>query len=349
MKLPPPNFTHLLRLSDDTGIVEHAWYAVPRSSSGYTVDDVARALIAICRQPAPSVRLQECATRYLAFLYHARLPGGGFHNRLSYARRWCDDIGSDDCHGRALWALGTAALRGPTRAIQGSALRLFETSARLHSRSPRANAFAVLGAAEVLAHDAGNEAAWSLLLACEARLPPRAVAKDWPWPEHRLAYDNARLPHAQLLIGRWMQQPEREQHGLDQLRWLVDMETQPGHFSFVPTAGWGGEERRPQFDQQPLEAAAMADACATALAFTGDPAWAQHVVNAAEWFTGLNDVGVSLYDQHTGGCCDGLTLEGVNENQGAESTLACIMAFQQGRRCADAQFDTKKDTSIHTL
>lgn len=336
MKLPTPSFAHLLRLSDDTGIIEHAWYALPRSSSGYTVDDVARALIAICRQPSPSTRLEERAASYLAFLYHARLPGGRFHNRLSYARQWCDDVGSDDCQGRAIWALGTAAQQGPTQTIRRSALKLFEHTAHLDSDSPRANAFAVLGAAEVLSVDTKHPVAQSLLHACERRLSLQPCAKEWPWPEQRLAYDNARIPQAHMLIGRWLHRSEREQHGLNLLKWLVDVESLPGHFSFAPTAGWGAEESRPRFDQQPLEAAAMADACATALALTGDRIWSRHVRTCAEWFVGQNDSGVHLYDQTTGGCCDGLTQNGVNENQGAESTLACIMSLQQGVACGDA-------------
>lgn len=331
MKLPAPSFEHLERLSDDTGIIEHAWYELPRRGSGYNVDDNARALIAICRQPEPAPRLVELATRYLAFLYHARRPDGRYHNCLSYERTWADDIGSDDCHGRALWALGTAVNTGPNQVIRRAALRLFEASVDLTTPFPRANAFAVIGAAEVLLRHPDHAPARRLLHRCGARFPLPAPGR-WPWPEARLAYDNARIAQALMLRDKFSGEPPRQTLGLGLLDWLVGQESNCGRLSLTPVGGWAPGEPRPGFDQQPIEAAALADACATAFELTGDRIWAERVTTAARWFLGANDAGVSLFDPQTGGCRDGLAPDGANENQGAESTLACITTLQQSSR-----------------
>jgi hypothetical protein len=343
MTFPAANFEHLQRLSDDTGLIEHAWYDLPQRRSGYNVDDNARALIAICRQPAPSPVLVRLATRYLTFIQHARRTDGRFHNCLSYDRNWVDEYGSDDCHGRALWALGTAASAGPSTSIRRTARRLFEVSIGLDTPSPRANAFAVLGAIELLNEHPQHVAAQSLLEHCGARLPwPRTGS--WPWPEHRLAYDNARIPQALMLYAERCGTPQQQRSALALLEWLVAQESRSGHLSFAPVGGWTAGEPRPGFDQQPVEAAAMADACASAFELTTDGIWAERVLSAAHWFVGANDVGVQIYDPHTGGCRDGLHADQANENQGAESTLACITTFQHAAR-VDAQSRSRRQYS----
>jgi hypothetical protein len=328
--LPAPRFDHLKRMTDDRGVWEHARYASPRIEHGYCTDDNARALIVVCRQPDPTPDLIDLATVYLSFLKDASLATGGFHNRRDKDGSWTDTIGPDDSQGRAIWGLGTAASNGPTTTIRWEAVELFERHASFDSASPRANAFAMLGAGQVNETSPGHPLAAQILQRGFERIRSRHDA-DWPWPEDRLAYDNARLPQALVSAGVHLSENRLLQEGLGLLEWLARVETRDGHFSFAPVGGWASGERRPSFDQQPVEAGAMADACATAWSVTGDPIWKDRVTLAARWFMGLNDTGVTLYDVATGGGRDGLTREGVNQNQGAESTLAALSALQQAR------------------
>ena len=334
LELPPPSFAHLLRMSDDAGVFEHAKLTVPRLDHGYCTDDVARALIAVMREPHRPQELERLAATYLAFLERAQLADGRFHNRLSVERRWLDDVGVDDTIGRALWALGVVTGSATTREQRVRAQGLFERGAGFRTHSPRANAFAVLGAVELLAArprvPVGRT--WQLLEAAAAGLGRLAPDPDWPWPEARLAYANAVLAEARLAAGVALGDDRLVAEALDQLDWLVETETNGAHFSFTPVGGWAPGSPRPGFDQQPIEAAAMADACARAYAATGEPRWAERGLRAAAWFLGANDVGVPLLDPVSGGGKDGLRPRGVNENQGAESTLALITALQQARR-----------------
>ncbi len=334
LKLPPPSFAHLLRISDDAGVFEHAKLTVPRLDHGYCTDDVARALIAVMREPHRPPELERLAATYLAFLERAQLADGRFHNRLSVQRRWLDDVGVDDTVGRALWALGVVSGGATTREQRVRACALFERGAGFRTQSPRANAFAVLGAVELLAArprlPAGRT--WELLEAAVAGLGRLAPDPDWPWPEARLAYANAVLAEARLAAGVTLGDDRLVAEALGQLDWLVETETSGGHFSFTPVGGWAPGSPRPGFDQQPIEAAAMADACARAYTVTGEPRWAYRGLRAAAWFLGANDVGAPLLDPVSGGGKDGLRPHGPNENQGAESTLALITALQQGRR-----------------
>jgi len=334
--LPAPSFAHLLGLTDDTGLFEHARYLLPRRDRGYTTDDVARALIAVCRQPDPEPELVRVSLTYAGFLDHARRPDGSFHNRLSFDRRFTDAVGSEDSQGRALWAVGTATrLASQPWLREASAEHLRHTS-DLPWGSPRANAFATLGLVEALASDPGNPHIAGLLQGVARRLP-RPSSGGWPWPEKRLAYCNARLPEALVAAGVALGDDSMLDDGLRLLAWLVEVETSGGHFSFTPIGGWEEGEPRPGFDQQPVEAAAMADAAARAWLVTGDREWAQRVVMAAEWLLGSNDGGTALYDSATGACHDGLTTHGVNSNAGAESTVSAILVLQQARYVVSAQ------------
>jgi hypothetical protein len=328
--LPAPRFDHLKRMTDDRGIWEHARYASPRVEHGYCTDDNARALIVVCREPDPPPELVDLASVYLAFLKEAELDNGGFHNRRDKDGSWTDGIGPDDSQGRALWGLGTAANHGPTTAIRWEGLELFDRHALFESASPRANAFAMLGAAQVNEAAPGHPLARHVLQrGCEWIRP--GDGPEWPWPEDKLAYDNARLPEALLSAGVHLPDDGLIQGGLDLLEWLVEVETREGHFSFTPVRGWARGEPRPGFDQQPVEAVAMSDACALAWSVTGDAKWRDRIVIAAKWFLGANDTGVALYDVATGGGRDGLTREGANQNQGAESTLAALGTLQRAR------------------
>lgn len=335
--IPPPPFAHLLRLSDDLGVFEHARGTATRVENGYCTDDVARAVTVLLREPNRSRRLTRLAARCIAFVEAAALPDGRFRNRRAVGGRWLDEGGSDDTVGRALLALGAAGARG-TGEQRRSALSLLEAAApRYASPSPRSNALAVLAAVEVLEAVPGHDGAGSLIERAVPHLGRMSRAPMWPWPEHRLAYANALLPEALIAAGSALGDASLLGEGLVLLHWLVGIESSGDHFSFAPVGGWGPEEPRPGFDQQPIEAGAMADACLRAFRATGDPHWADETRRAAAWFLGANDVGASLLDEESGGCRDGLEPDGCNANEGAESTLAMIAALQAARAAEAAQ------------
>jgi hypothetical protein len=334
-------------MSDAVGVFEHARYTAPRVEHGYCTDDVSRTLAVLVREPFPSARLQRLTETCLTFLERAQLPDGRFHNRLSAKTRRWSEIGSDDADGRALFGLGVASAL-PDR-LGRRALSCFENAAGLDSPSPRANAWAVLGACAVLTVRPDNPMASALLDRARRRIGAVVPDLAWPWPEARLAYDNARLAEARIAAGVALGDPDLLDEGLSLLEWLVSIELLDDHFSFTPAGGRGPGELAPGFDQQPLEAGSMADACAAAFDATGDEYWADLTLLAAEWFLGDNDTGVPLFDHVSGGCCDGLMREGRNENQGAESTLALIGAFQQaGRVQAAARRNAFRSSSVET-
>ena len=325
--LPKPCFDHLERMTDQLGLWEHALYTTPRTEHGYCTDDNARALIVACRQPDPSLDLVEMAAIYLTFLQQAQLADGGFHNRRGSDGSWADRVGSDDSQGRALWALGTVARSGPEPWMREAGLDMFDRQRDFDSPSPRANAFAVLGATEVLLELPDHATARHILERCVGHLLVRDDDR-WPWPEERLAYDNARIPEALMAAGAFLPRDGLAEGGLRLLEWLVERETFDGHFSFTPVGGWAAGESRPGFDQQPVEAAAMGDACFQAWLLTTDSRWKARVEQAGSWFMGANDAGLALYDPLTGGCGDGLSRDHINSNRGAESTLAALAVLQ---------------------
>jgi hypothetical protein len=320
-----------MRLTDRVGLLEHAEVVMPRYEHGYCTDDVARGLVVVCRERPVSDELVVLARRYLYFLAQAQGIDGRFRNRLGYDRRWRDEPGTRDCWGRGLWGLGTAAARGPTAAVRAESLALFESAARVRSEWPHAMAFAALGAAEVLDILPGHGAALSLLADAVAVIGEPPSDPGWPWPLPRLSYANAAIAEAVLVAGWKLGMDQVLRDGLRMLEWLLAGETRGGHLSVVPVGGWGPGEERPGFDQQPIEVAALADACMRAAAVTGDPGWLDGAGMCVAWFLGDNDAGVPLLDERTGGGCDGLTRTGRNRNQGAESTLAMISVLQQGR------------------
>lgn len=334
MILPAVPFTHLLRLTDRGGLYEHALGTVPRREHGYCVDDVARALVVVCRAAGsapPGLREQ-----YLWFVLAAEDGAGQFRNRRSADRNWHGDFSVEDCWGRALWGLGTAAARGGSELGQQRARAAFVRGAALRAPWTRAMAFAALGAAEILRLDPAHPVARSLLADAAAGIgQPRPG--HWAWPEDRLTYANAALPETLIAAGQLLEDRTLLAQGLELLEWLLREETRDGHISVAPVGGRGPADEGPSFDQQPIEVAALADACARAFDVTGNRRWAQGVELAASWFFGANDTGVSLYDGASGGGCDGLEQAGRNENQGAESTLALMSTLQQAHRVALCQ------------
>ena len=325
--LPPPRYDHLEALTAPLGVWEHAELTTPRVAHGFCTDDNARALIVACGGVGGVPVPDALTATYLRFLLDARTATGTFHNRRSHDGTWLDDVGSDDSQGRAWWALGTVARHGPRAWMREAGVAAFDACGAFASVHLRANAFTVLGATELLATHPDHAGARELLRRCIEPLAEAAVGRV-PWIEARLTYDNARLPEALLAAGSTLHDGRLVRMGLRLLTWLVAVETRADHFSFVPHVGWAPGEARPGFDQQPVEAAAMADACHRAFGITGDPAWRLRAIRAAQWLVGHNDTGEVLYDAETGGTRDGLMRDSATENQGAESTLAGLAALQ---------------------
>ena len=348
-RLPEIKLEHLRRMTDDTGMLQHAKYTVPDRMHGYCVDDNARALIVAVTlqdlQPLDSA-LSDLAAVYLSFLGHAfNDQTGRFRNFMSYDRCWLEETGSEDSHGRAVWGLGVTVSLGRDKGQVAFAADLFHraldaTEHFIHH--PRAIAFAIIGIHAYLCRYSGDSRAKRMRKILAQRLmkqfrdfaaqevPLGCASNDWPWCADSLSYDNARLPQALLLSGQWLPDSEMLETGLRALDWLKQVQTDETgrHFAAIGNHGWltrDGEKAR--FDQQPIEAAAMVDACIEAFNCTRDEEWIAYAYRCVNWYQGENDLGVTLCDYATGGCRDGLEAQGTNENQGAESTLCWLMAL----------------------
>lgn len=334
---PEPDFRHLVAMTDRRATFEHASFARPRLEHGYCTDDMARVLLVTTREidPDPAVcRLAELALR---FLTDAQGVAGDYRNRMDRYGRFSDQATTEDCWGRSIWGLGTAAAHGHDEWLRRSATLQFERAARQRSQWSRSMAFAALGAAELLSVQPDHAAAKMLLSDAALILPLPSSDAGWPWPEERLRYANAVLPEALLAAGVGLERPDLVRAGLDLLAWLLEHETLDGHLSVTPVGGAGRDDAPPGFDQQPIEVAALADACARAATVDCDPRWVDGVAAAAAWFTGENDRSVVLFDPDTGGGFDGLTAEGPNLNEGAESTLALLTTLQHACRMVGAK------------
>jgi hypothetical protein len=319
-------------MTDRLGLWEHSRLSSPRREHGFCTDDNARALVVACRQAGCDSSLSDLAPVYLRFVLEARTPLGGFHNRRSKIGQWVDKAGSDDSQGRAWWALGAVARHGCEPWMRRAGVNAFEGCSAFDSPHLRANAFAALGAAELLATETTHGPARDLLLKT-SRVIVDAVRSRIPWPETRLTYDNARIPEALIAAGAALGDNRMVDSGLRLLERLLWVETDGDHFSFTPVGGWQAGEPRPGFDQQPVEAAAMAEACHLAWTITGNRVWRLRALRSAHWLMGHNDTGAVLYDLATGATYDGLTMESVNKNQGAESTLAGLAILQIAAAC----------------
>ncbi|MGH3247209.1 MAG: glycosyltransferase [Trebonia sp.] len=337
MRYPDAPFGHLQRLTDNIGLLQHAEGVVPLHGQGYSVDDVARGLLVICREPSPSQELVILGRRYLYFLAQAQALGGKFRNHLGYDRRWHDQPGTEDGWGASLWALGTAAARGPTTGIREESFTRFGRGARVSSPLPHAMAFAALGAAEILDSHPGHPGALALLYRASVVIGEPPANTEWPWPAPRLGHGNAAIAEAIIVCGTHLGNDRMLRDGLRVLEWLLATETRDGHLSVVSPQGWSPGESRPAADQRPTEVAALADACMRAATITEDDKWLTGVEMSVAWFLGDNDAKVPLLDERTGGCSDSLTGAVRSRNQGAESTLAMIAVLQQGHRMAAAR------------
>lgn len=328
-----PRFDHLARMTDAQGTFEHAEYTTPRREHGYCTDDMARVLVVTSREPHPDSLVSGLAETALRFLVEAQGVRGDCRNRRSSRGVWLGRRGVEDCWGRSLWGLGTAAARSPDDAVRRVALAHFECGTQQRSPWPRAMAFAALGADEVLTAHPNHRGARELLSdAVDVIVCDRRTNASWPWPEPRLSYANAVLPDAMIAAGLALDRTSLVDEGLELLAWLLESESCDGHLSVTPVGGRGPGDRRPEFDQQPIEVATLADACARAARHVGAGPWAAGVTDAVAWFLGDNDACAPMGDPDSGGGYDGLRADGPNLNQGAESTLALISTLQHGRR-----------------
>jgi glycosyltransferase involved in cell wall biosynthesis len=339
-QLPDLKLDHLFRMTDSTGIFQHARFTVPNFAEGYCTDDNARALLLVLmlqRLGHDSQRVRRLAATYAAFLNHALDPSSRrFRNMMSFDRRWLEEVGSEDCQGHALWALGACVGQSERESFQMLASNLFEQSlpASAELISPRAWAATLIGIHEYLQRLDGDRLVTQIREILAARLMEcfaRVATKEWPWFENELAYANARLPHAVILSGRAMGDETMLMTGLKALRWLTHVQTSDtGAFRPIGSNGFyrRGQERA-QFDQQPIEALVTVSACIEAHRVTGDLFWLTEARRAFEWFLGRNDLGLALYDSNTGGCRDGLHVDRLSQNEGAESTLAFLIALAE--------------------
>ncbi len=340
LELPDLRLDHLTRMSDSTGIYQHAIYSLPDFHHGYCTDDNARALITTVLLEGLEIEgreLHRLAETYASFMQYAFDPNSKrFRNFMGYNRLWLETQGSEDSQGRALWALGTCAGRSKHRHLQAWAAQMFERAlpAILEAKSPRTWAYTLLGIFEYFRRLSGDRIAAQARDTLTQRLVDlfeKTATDDWPWFEASLSYANALLPHVLILSGRWADNPTAFAIGLRSLRWLVSVQKAPqGHFRPIGSEGFyarGG--KRADFDQQPIEAHSTVSACLEAYRSTDEAIWHEEARIAFEWFLGRNDLGLSLYDSKTGGCCDGLHVDRVNQNQGAESTLAYLMALSE--------------------
>ncbi len=337
-ELPRLRVDHLLQMTDSTGLLQHARYTLPNFADGYCTDDNARALLfamLLEEMGLDTPETRQATTRYAAFLNAAFDPEcRRFRNFLSFDRRWLEDVGSDDCFGRALCALGACIGRSKQPSLQSWAMQIFQgaLTSSVELTSPRAWAATLIGIHDYLGRLNGDRLVNDVRDTLTERLidlHERTASAEWSWFEDVLTYDNARLPQALILSGRDTPNAKALDIGLQSLRWLAEMQrTQEGHFRPIGCKGFcrRGSDRA-DFDQQPIEALAMVSACVEAYRTTKDVSWQNEARLAFEWFLGRNDLGLELYDERTGGCNDGLQEDRVNQNQGAESTLAFLLSL----------------------
>ncbi len=344
--LPVLNTAHLLTMTDDTGMLQHAIFSLPNTREGYTADDNARALIvSTLLDERPGFEYGEehlsLSRRYLAFLWLAfSSDSGRFKNFLGYDRTWQEEVGSEDSHGRALWALGSVLGQSLNAGLRGAAGRLFEAAvpAVLTFSSPRAWAFSVLGLQAYLDWFPGDRAIQGIRNTLANRLLDiyeRSHSETWHWFEKSLAYSNARLPQALILAGGRSNNKKMIAAGIESLEWLVAAQHRGDPEIFVPIGSsqcFTEGAEKPRFDQQPVEACATISACLEAYRLTHEERWSAEADCVFRWFLGKNDLQVPLYDATTGGCKDGLHPDRVNENQGAESTVSFLMALLEMQR-----------------
>ena len=356
---PDMQIGHFLSMCDDTGLFQHAVYSVPDRSHGYCVDDNARALLLACALNNPGEqRLSEVLTaRFAAFVQHAWNPATRrFRNFMGFNRAWLEDSGSEDSHGRTLWALGECARSDSSSSRRSWAASLFAeallTAEAFHS--PRAWAFTLLGLDAYCATNPNSLHAAEVRHVLADRLMTILESVEgpgWVWFEEGLAYDNARLPQALMMTGMATQTTAYVEAGLRSLRWLMTQQTASGgHFRPIGTAGFGERRQQPRaFDQQPVEATASIAACLAAWRADGDAEWKAAATRIFGWFLGSNDLSVALVDPHTGSCRDGLHPDRANENRGGESVVSYLLGLAEIRQLARVNAGLTKPTALRAV
>lgn len=358
--LPELRLDHLLAMSDDTGLLQHATYSVPNRNEGYCVDDNARGLI-LTLQLESSGRLDPevsaLQSRYLSFLHHAYNPSAGrFRNFMGFGRRWLEDVGSEDSQGRAVWALGTAVNRCRDQERSALARSLFEmfTPMLYEMTAPRTWATTILGCDEYLQAFPRAQSVRDLLHTLAVRLWhhfKQNRSPGWPWFEPKMTYANAQIPHAMFVAAMVMGNREMRESALDTLAWLMELQTSSnGCFAPIGSNGFYPKDgERAFFDQQPIEAAVSVSACLAAYKMTRNALWYQEAHRVFNWFLGENMTGQSLFCKTTGGCYDGLAERGVNRNQGAESTLAFLSSLVELRDASMRNTTARLKSDAHDL
>ena len=335
--LPKIKLAHLRVMTDDTGMLQHSHFSIPNRYHGYCTDDNARALIAVSMYY--KLRNDEAVIplikNYLSFLISAfNQDNGRFRNFMSYDRKWLDEAGSEDSHGRALWGLGIAMGITPDSSIRDGICHLFENAIHCveEFEHPRAWAFTLIGIQQYLSVYGGDSPARRIRSALAEKLYEifnKNSSKDWPWFGDTVTCANARLPQALLVAARALSNEDMLRAGLESLTWLLKQQTaDEGHISIIGNNGWmprSGE--RAHFDQQPLEAMGLIEACAEAFLATKENSWLNEARRCLDWFLGRNDLNLPVYDFKTGGCHDGLEPHGLNQNMGAESSLAWLISL----------------------
>lgn len=346
--LPEIKLDHLIRLTDDTGIIQHAIYGIPDRRSGYSTDDVARALVVVLLyyHQFSDESVLPLVTKYLSFLQLAQLPDGRFHNFMNYERRFTDEVGSEDTQGRALWGLGTAVVHGHTEGSRALARQMFEKALpKLKLNHPRALAYAICGLHAFLQHYDGAARVRRKLEAFATRLAnlyERSGAEKWKWFGDDLTYANAKLPQAMLLAAEVTGEGRFKNIGLESLEFLLSQTFQDGQFDFPGNRGWQRRRStRAVFGQQPIEAGYTAEALMTAAEVAEDSHYLELATAAVEWLLGRNRLGAPLYDLATGGCADGLDPRGPSLNQGAESVICCLLGLLSVSRQSEKGLETE--------
>lgn len=352
-ELPAINLSHIKNMTDDTGILQHAKYTTPNLHHGYCVDDNARGLIALTKYYSlkKDKDVLPLIHKYLAFLLYAfNSENSRFRNFMSYDHRWLELAGSEDSHARALWGLGVAVKEAPDSSIRNMAMRLFLEALPIvqHFTSPRGWAYSVLGLQEYLSIYGGDSHACKIrddLAKRIFKLFKNNASEDWCWCEKTATYGNAILSNSLILAGKSMSDEDMYNMGIKSLKWLLKVQTaSDGHLSVIGNQGWFEKNgNRTVFDQQPLEVKSLISACLDVYMITGDKKWFEESERCMGWFLGENDLGIPVCDYKTGGCGDGLEIQGVNANQGAESTLAWVISLINMNMAKELQFDLEKE------
>jgi glycosyltransferase involved in cell wall biosynthesis len=328
------NLDHLIRLTDDTGIFQHATYGIPDRRSGYSADDIGRALVLVVehyrqfREPES----WSLVPKYLSFLQHTQLPDGRFHNFMNFARQFTDEVGSEDTQGRVLWGLGAVVAAGRDYSARALARELFENALpKLKLKHPRALAYAICGQYEFLRRYDGATQVRRKLEDFASRLAmiyERSVSTDWHWFGDDLTYANAKMPQALLLAADVTGEERFFKNGIESLEFLLAQTYRDGMFDFPGNQGWQRRHgKRAIFGQQPIEAGYMAETLMTAAGMTGEERYEHLAQTAVEWLLGRNRLGAALYDPNSGACADGLDARGPSMNQGAESVICCLLGL----------------------